>query len=162
MVRKIRHISVCVCVCVRARARACAVTHHGGTLGDRRYSFHSFLTCALERGEWSVSLAALYPAERAPGTHCTGGWVGPRAGLDAEVRGKILCLCWGSNTGHPVPSQTLYWLSHPSSYTHTHTHLFYRPSKHICCCNKFHFIMCNFGAVFCCQCPLFFSELKCW
>ena len=25
--------------------------------------------------------AALYPLER-PGTHCTGGWVGPRAGLD--------------------------------------------------------------------------------
>jgi hypothetical protein len=32
--------------------------------------------------------AALYPRERAPGTHCTGGWVVPRAGLDAEVRGK--------------------------------------------------------------------------
>ena len=29
--------------------------------------------------------AALYPRERA-GTHCTGGWVGPRAGLD--MRGK--------------------------------------------------------------------------
>jgi hypothetical protein len=28
------------------------------------------------------------PGERAPGTHCTGGRVGPRAGLDAEVRGK--------------------------------------------------------------------------
>ena len=25
--------------------------------------------------------AALYPQER-PGTHCAGGWVGPRAGLD--------------------------------------------------------------------------------
>jgi len=25
--------------------------------------------------------AAPYPRER-PGTHCTGGWVGPRAGLD--------------------------------------------------------------------------------
>ena len=30
--------------------------------------------------------AALYPRER-PGTHCTGGWVGPRAGVDR--RGKI-------------------------------------------------------------------------
>ena len=27
------------------------------------------------------ALAALYPQKR-PGTHCTGGWVGPRAGLD--------------------------------------------------------------------------------
>jgi hypothetical protein len=25
----------------------------------------------------------LYPRER-PGTHCTGGWVGPRAGLDGR------------------------------------------------------------------------------
>jgi hypothetical protein len=25
-----------------------------------------------------------------PGTHCTEGWVGPRAGLDTEAREKIL------------------------------------------------------------------------
>jgi len=31
--------------------------------------------------------AALYPRER-PGTHCTGGWVYPGAGLDRQ---KILC-----------------------------------------------------------------------
>jgi hypothetical protein len=32
------------------------------------------------------------PGERipSPGTHCTGGWVGPRACLDTEVRRKIL------------------------------------------------------------------------
>jgi hypothetical protein len=35
--------------------------------------------------------AALYPpAKGHPGTHWTGGWVGPRAGLDTEVGGKIL------------------------------------------------------------------------
>jgi hypothetical protein len=33
--------------------------------------------------------AALTPGEKTPGTHCAGGWVGPRAGLDAEARGKI-------------------------------------------------------------------------
>jgi hypothetical protein len=32
--------------------------------------------------------AALSPGDRNPGTHCTGGWVGPRAGLDTEVREK--------------------------------------------------------------------------
>jgi hypothetical protein len=28
--------------------------------------------------------------ERTPGTHCTGGWVGLRAGLDIQAIGKIL------------------------------------------------------------------------
>jgi hypothetical protein len=75
-------------------------------LGDRRYSSYSFLTSTLEGGEWSASRSGRFtPGERAPGTHCTGGWVGPRAGLDAEVRGKILCLCRGSNPGRPVISQ---------------------------------------------------------
>jgi hypothetical protein len=37
------------------------------------------------------SPAALNPREWTPGTHCTGGWVGPRAGLDTEDRGKIFC-----------------------------------------------------------------------
>jgi hypothetical protein len=46
--------------------------------------------------------AALYPGKRTPGTHCTGGWVGLRAGLDTEATGKVLCLCWGSNTDRPV------------------------------------------------------------
>ena len=33
---------------------------------------------ALEGVEWSAAPpAALYPQER-PGTHCTGGWVGPK------------------------------------------------------------------------------------
>jgi hypothetical protein len=45
---------------------------------------------------------ALYPHERTPSTHCTGGWVGLRAGLDTEVRGKILCPYRGSNPVRPV------------------------------------------------------------
>jgi hypothetical protein len=52
--------------------------------------------------------AALYPRGKSPGTHWTGGWVGPRAGLDAGAKRKILCLCRGSNPSHPVRSHTLY------------------------------------------------------
>jgi len=33
--------------------------------------------------------AALRPRERAPGTHWTGGWAGPSAGLDTVVKRKI-------------------------------------------------------------------------
>jgi hypothetical protein len=54
---------------------------------------------------WVVSITPLprfTPGERTPGTHCTGGWVGPRPGLDTETRGKILCRCRGSNPDRPV------------------------------------------------------------
>jgi hypothetical protein len=70
-----------------------------------------FLNLGTRRG-WVVTITPrprFTPWKRAPGTHCIGGWVGPRAGLDAEVRGKILCLCRRSNSGRPVRSQTLYW-----------------------------------------------------
>ena len=43
---------------------------------------YSFLTTALEEGEGPTSHPSRsLPWER-PGTHCTGGWVGPRADLD--------------------------------------------------------------------------------
>jgi hypothetical protein len=40
------------------------------------------------------------------GTHCTGGWVGLRAGLDTEATGEIRFLCRGLNHGRPVCSRT--------------------------------------------------------
>jgi hypothetical protein len=52
------------------------------------------------RRGWVVSVTPrprFTPGERTPGTHCTGDWMGLRARLDTEVRGKILCLCRGSN-----------------------------------------------------------------
>jgi hypothetical protein len=73
-------------------------------LGERRYSSYSFSTLALDGGGCSASRPgrAFTPGERTPGTHCTGGWVGPRAGLVTEDRGKILCLRRGSNPVRPV------------------------------------------------------------
>jgi len=43
---------------------------------------YAFFNLGARRG-WVVNakLQPLYPRER-PGTHCTGGWVGPRASLD--------------------------------------------------------------------------------
>jgi hypothetical protein len=49
------------------------------------------------------------PGERTAGTHCTGCWVGPRAGLDKKVTGKILSPLPGiepPSTGRPAPQ---YW-----------------------------------------------------
>jgi hypothetical protein len=55
------------------------------------------------------------PGEMTPGTCWLGDWVGFRAGLHTEANGRILCLRRGSNPDLPVWSQTLYWLSNPSS-----------------------------------------------
>jgi hypothetical protein len=47
--------------------------------------------------------AALYPRER-PGTHCTGGWVGPEAGLDRYGKSR-LTLGFDPQTIQPVASR---------------------------------------------------------
>jgi hypothetical protein len=69
-------------------------TRHASAKRERRSSSYSFLTSELFEGEWSVSRPGrALPLGKDPGTHWTGGWVGLRAGLDTEARGKILCLC---------------------------------------------------------------------
>jgi hypothetical protein len=55
---------------------------------------------------------ALTPGKGSLGTHCTGGWVGLRAGLDTEARGKILCLCRGSNPNFLVMRVLDYSIKH--------------------------------------------------
>jgi hypothetical protein len=72
------------------------------------------------RWGWVVSITPrprFTPRESTPGTHCTGGWVGPRAGLDAGARRKTLCPCRGSNPDRPARRQTIYWLSYRGSFS---------------------------------------------
>jgi len=48
------------------------------------------LTSALDGGEWSASRSGRFTQRvRAPGIHWIGGWVGPRAVLDAMVKKKF-------------------------------------------------------------------------
>jgi hypothetical protein len=66
------------------------------------------LDSALDGGEWSASRPGRFtPMGRAPGTHWIGGWVGPRAGLDAVVKRKIPSPCQDSNPDHPARSSVL-------------------------------------------------------
>jgi hypothetical protein len=54
-----------------------------------------FLTSALAGGEWWVSRPGRFTlGERALGTHWTGGWVDPTAGLDKVEKRKFLILLW--------------------------------------------------------------------
>ena len=70
------------------------------------------MTNGTRRG-WVVSSAppaALYPRER-PNTHCTGGWVSPRAGLGSA---ENLAATGIRSLDRPACSQSLYWLHYPA------------------------------------------------
>jgi len=95
------------CTLVQALRLCTGRTAHRGSRGITLL----FLDHGTRRGEGSASRPppALYPRER-PGTHCIGGWVGPRVGLDrcgkyrpTEIR----------SPDRPAPSQSLYRLSYP-------------------------------------------------
>jgi hypothetical protein len=75
------------------------------------------------RSWWVVSTTPwpLYPRER-PGTHSTGGWVGPRAGLDVCEKSRPHRDFWGgggsfTNLYCPTPS-----LTYTSTKWHEHLH----------------------------------------
>jgi hypothetical protein len=60
------------------------------TDGEWRYRPTHSLISALDGGKWLASRPGHFtPRERAFGTHCIGGWMGPRGGLDAMVKRKI-------------------------------------------------------------------------
>jgi hypothetical protein len=63
------------------------------TYGEVNVQIHIFLTSALAGGEWSASRSGRFTSgERAAGTHWIGGWVYPRAGLDAVEKRIFLTL----------------------------------------------------------------------
>jgi hypothetical protein len=85
---------------------------------------HIFLTSAIVAGEWSASRPCRFTlAERAPGTHWIGGWVDPRAGLDAVEKRKFFILPGLKlrPLSRPARSQSLYRLRYPSSHKATLT-----------------------------------------
>jgi hypothetical protein len=62
-------------------------------MGRVDIQIHIFLTSALVEREWSASRPGRFtPGEIALGTHCIGGWVDPRAGLDDVEKRIFLTL----------------------------------------------------------------------
>jgi hypothetical protein len=71
-----------------------------------------FLNLGTRRGVWAASRPGrLYPRER-PGTHCTGGWVGPGAGLDRSGKSRPTGI---RSPDLPASSESLYRLRYPGS-----------------------------------------------
>jgi hypothetical protein len=72
-------------------------------LEEWRYCSTHSLTSALDGDEWSASRPGCFtPRERVPVTHWIGGWVGPRAVLDAVVKRKIPSRRRESNPRTPI------------------------------------------------------------
>jgi hypothetical protein len=83
------HRIYCYALCWKAVWRR-SVEWDLPVLGEWRYSSTRALTSAQDGSEWSASHPSRFsPKERSPGTHWIGGWVGPRAVLDAVVKRKI-------------------------------------------------------------------------
>jgi hypothetical protein len=83
-----------------------------------------FLTSALDGGEWSASHPCYFTArETAHGTHCTGGRVGHRDGLDVMEKRKISCPYRETNLD-PSVAQPVAWSLYRLSY---HGYLSPRP-----------------------------------
>jgi hypothetical protein len=72
-------------------------------IGAVEVQLHVFLISALDGGEWSASWPGCFIlGVRVPATHWIGGWVGPRAGLDAVTKNP--CPFRQSNPGLPACS----------------------------------------------------------
>jgi hypothetical protein len=67
------------------------VPRQEGILGEWRYSSKCSLTSAYEVNGQLHAPVALLPGKKILATHCIGGWVGPRAGLDTVVRYLMKC-----------------------------------------------------------------------
>jgi hypothetical protein len=80
-------------------------------MGELRYSsiIHDLGAVCV----WSASRPGHFtPGERGPGTHKIGGWVGPRAAVDAVEKRKILPLLGIEPRPCPARSPSLYRLSY--------------------------------------------------
>jgi hypothetical protein len=88
---------------------------HEGIWGEWRYSPTHSLTSALDGGEWSASRPGRFtPRKRAPVTRWIGGWVSPRANLDAVVKRKIPAPAGTRTPDHPARSPALYHWAIPA------------------------------------------------
>ena len=78
------------------------ITGHEGPEGEQICSFTLSLTSVLGRDGWLAPRSAASPRRKKPGTHFTGGWLGPRNCLDGCGRSRPQQDC---NPGPSSPQQ---------------------------------------------------------
>jgi hypothetical protein len=93
-------------IACKGKGKSHPITGHQGPSRGSRGIALLILNFGVRRG-WVVSVTPrpLCPQER-PGTHCTEGWVDPRAGLDVCEKSRPY------RDSIPEPSSTLYRLSY--------------------------------------------------
>jgi hypothetical protein len=105
-------------------------TRHGGAWGERRYSSYSFLTSALDGGEWSASCTGrALPRGKDPPVPIVeeAGWaLEPVWTQRLQEKSFPLSRIEPRSPGGPVRSQTLYWLSYPGSSVHYYSNKRFR------------------------------------
>jgi len=69
-------------ICSVSKGKFYSITGHEGTGGGDRLQLYSFVNPALDGVGGKRQAPAALPPRKRPGTHCPGGWVGPRAGLN--------------------------------------------------------------------------------
>jgi hypothetical protein len=94
------------------KGKGSPVTGSGGPIGWVEVQLKSFLTSALEGGLWSASRPGRLYLRQRPGTHCTGGWVGPGDGLDRCGKSRPTGI---RSPDLPTLSESLYRLRYPGS-----------------------------------------------
>ena len=92
---------------VKDKSKVHPRTCHEGQEEDYRYISTLSLTSTLDGVVFNATPRPLYPREK-PGTHCIGGWVGPRAGLDGCRRYR-LPPGFDPRTVQPVASRYTDW-----------------------------------------------------
>jgi len=92
-----------------------------------------FLNLGTRRGcVVSITPRSLYPRKRT-GTHCTGGWVGPGAGLDRCGKSRPAGI---RSPDLPARSESLYRLRYRGSVLYTYCFRYFRISRDMILYNK--------------------------
>jgi hypothetical protein len=78
------------------------------------------LSYGVEVHSSTISYPRLSSPERAPGTHWTEGWVGPRGGLDVAATRKTPFVAGNQTPAIEPVAYSLQWLRYPGTYRNKH------------------------------------------